>query len=124
MNATVPDCLITDYEHLTEKLELPDPKDRHVLAAAIVARADVIVTYNLKDFPAAILAPYEIEAQHPDEFILCQIDLHPGLIFKWIKAHRESLKNPPKNINEYLALLQNAQLTQTASRLQEFKALL
>lgn len=50
MNANVRDCLVTGYEPLIDGLTLPDPDDRHVLAAAIRASADVIVTFNLKDF--------------------------------------------------------------------------
>ena len=70
MNAHVRDCLVSDYEGLIPSLDLPDPDDRHVLAAAIRGRADVIVTMNLKDFPTSALAPYGIKAQHPDEFVL------------------------------------------------------
>ena len=54
INQAVPDCLITDYEPLIDELELPDPDDRHVLAAAIRAGAQAILTLNLKDFPPAI----------------------------------------------------------------------
>jgi predicted nucleic acid-binding protein len=57
LNAAVPDCLVTGYEPLIEGLKLPDAKDRHVLAAAIKAGAQVIVTRNLKDFPASDLQP-------------------------------------------------------------------
>jgi predicted nucleic acid-binding protein len=63
MNAHVRDALITNYQDLIVGLSLPDPNDRHVLAAAIKGRADVIVTYNTRDFPADILAMYEISAQ-------------------------------------------------------------
>lgn len=51
MNGAVRDCLVEGYEPLIEILELPDPDDRHVLAAAIKATAQVIVTRNIKDFP-------------------------------------------------------------------------
>ena len=61
MNEAVRDCLVTGYEDLIDSLTLPDPDDRHVLAAAIRAGASVIVTYNLKDFPAATLAQFDIE---------------------------------------------------------------
>jgi len=54
MNAHVLDCLVTGYENLIDGLTLPDPNDRHVLAAAVSADADVIVTYNLGDFPTVI----------------------------------------------------------------------
>lgn len=59
------DALVTGYEDLIPSLQLPDPNDRHVLAAAIRARADVIVTVNLRDFPSESLAPLAIEAAAP-----------------------------------------------------------
>jgi predicted nucleic acid-binding protein len=71
----LPDCLVTGYEALVESIELPDPGDRHVLAAAIKAGAHVIVTYNLRHFPSAVLQPFNIEAQHPDEFLVSLLDL-------------------------------------------------
>src|SRR6184192_1619909 len=78
MNSNVRDALVIGYEDLIEGLQLPDPDDRHVLAAAIRARADVIVTFNLADFPAARLQGYGIEAVHPDDFIVYQFDLNPS----------------------------------------------
>lgn len=68
MNSHVRDCLVTGYEPLIEGLALPDPDDRHVLGAAIRACASVIVTFNLKDFPANVLEPLGVERQHPDAF--------------------------------------------------------
>lgn len=79
MDENVRDALVEDYASLVPGLTLPDPKDRHVLAAAIVGRADVIVTFNLRDFPADTLSPFGIEAQHPDEFMRHQFDLAPDL---------------------------------------------
>ena len=96
MNEAVRDCLVTGYEDLIESLSLPDPDDRHVLAAAIRASADVIVTYNLTDFPADTLARFDIEAQHPDDFLVCLLDLAPGVVCAAVKRQRESLRNPPK----------------------------
>ena len=75
MNASVPDCLVTNYEKLAASIELPDPDDRHVVAAAIVGHADAIVTFNIRDFPEAVLRPYGIEVQYPDEFVMNQLQL-------------------------------------------------
>jgi hypothetical protein len=111
---------LSGYESLIEGLQLPDPNDRHVLAAAIRGRADVIVTMNLKDFPADVLAPFGIEAQHPDEFVLHLLDLAPGSVCKAADAHRQRLRNPPKTIDEYLDMLEAQGLTQTVSVLREY----
>ncbi|MBI3681340.1 MAG: PIN domain-containing protein [Acidobacteria bacterium] len=120
MDQHAPDALVTGYEDLIEGLQLPDPDDRHVLAAAIRGRADVIVTSNLRDFPAETLGQFGIEAQHPDEFILHLLDLAPGLVVAAARDHRESLKNPPKTVEEYLETLEAQGLTQTVSVLREY----
>ncbi len=86
MNRAVPDCLVAGYEHLIEGLDLPDPDDRHVLAAAIRAHAQAVVTFNLKDFPDHVLARYDMEPKHPDEFVLDSIDLAPGAIVQCNRA--------------------------------------
>lgn len=70
------------------------PKDRHVLAAAIVAGAQVIVTKNLKDFPAESLLPYSIEAQTPDEFLMNLFDDQPDIIAQLVHDQADALRNP------------------------------
>jgi len=67
MDKALPGALVTGHEDRIEDLTLPDPGDRHVLAAAIHARADCIVTFNVRDFPAAELETWDIEATRPDE---------------------------------------------------------
>lgn len=120
MNGHVRDCLVTGYEDLIETLELPDPDDRHVLAAAIRAGADVIVTTNLADFPGEVLARYAIEAQHPDEFIMHLLDLAPDLVCSAAKKQRESLKRPPMTVEQYLASLERHGLARTVAALRQF----
>ena len=124
MNAAVPDALITGYEPLIDSLQLPDPNDRHVLAAAIVGGADMIVTTNLRDFPDEALAPFQIEAIHPDDFVIRQFDLSPAGVCAAVKAQRASLTRPPKSVDEYLAALAATQMVQTVARLREFKDLI
>jgi predicted nucleic acid-binding protein len=124
MNEAVRECLVSGYEDLIDSLTLPDPDDRHVLAAAIRAGAEVIVTYNMKDFPGEILARFDIEAQHPDDFLLSLFDVAPGLVCGAVKRQREGLRNPPKTAEELLATLENQGLTQAVARLREFVELL
>ena len=106
MDVHVRDALVENYESLIPSLALPDPNDRHVLAAAIVGRADLIVTYNLADFPSAALALYGIEAQHPDEFLRHQFDLAPDMVCSVVHELRTGLKKPPRSVEQYLATLE------------------
>lgn len=124
MNAAVRDCLIEGYEPLIDSIELPDPADRHVVAAAIKAGADVIVTYNLKDFPKEALALHGLEAQHPDIFLAHALDLGQGVVCEAVKRCRTRNKNPPYAIDEYLTRLEKRELTQFVSGLWEFADLL
>ena len=103
MNDAIEDSLIENFEFLSDSLTLPDPDDRHVLAAAIVGHADAIVTFNLRDFPAKDATTHGIEILHPDDFLVAQYDLAPRSVLKSIKANRERLRNPPKTAVELIA---------------------
>lgn len=120
MDASVRDCLVEGYEYLIPGLTLPDEDDRHVLAAAIRSCSGVIVTFNLKDFPAATLADYHVEAQHPDEFIAHLIDLNPARVLEAVVRHRAGLKNPPKTREEYLDTLLKQGLPETVVQLRQW----
>ena len=124
MNAHVLDCLVTGYEHLLEGLSVPDLGDRHVLAAAIRCGASVIVTFNVDHFPPECLDTFDVEAQHPDEFITHLIDLAPAIVCAAAKRHRTSLKKPPKTVEEYLGALARQRLPETVNRLREFEELI
>src|SRR5262249_23869393 len=120
MNEAVRDSLVTGYEDLIATLSVPDPDDRHVPAAAIHAGADIIVTCNLTDFPAEALARFNIDAQHPDDFLVYLLDQAPGVVCAAVKRQRESLRNPPKTAEELLATLESHGLTQAVARLRRF----
>jgi predicted nucleic acid-binding protein len=122
LDAAVPDALVTGYAHLI--ITLPDPDDRHVVAAAIVGRADVIVTANLKHFPPDALAPYRLEAQHPDEFLMHQRDLAPERFLQCAKRIRARLINPPRSTDEYLASLRRVGLVLVADALEQVRSLI
>ncbi len=119
MNGAVRDCLITGYEALIPALSLPDPDDRHVLAAAITGRADLIVTSNLKDFPAASLAPFGVEARHPDDFVAGLLQLDPFPVCAAVKRQRQRLKKPAKTAEELLATLEKLAMPRTVAHLRK-----
>ncbi len=121
MDAAIPDAVITGYEPLCAELTLPDPDDRHVLAAAIRGKADVVVTFNLKDFPRAALVGYDIEAMHPDNFIADLIDLDQAAVLQAVQRHFRSLKKPPMTAQAYLELLLRQGLTQSAKLLAPYQ---
>ena len=124
MDKATRDCLVTDYEDLIPSLVLPDPNDRHVLAAAIVGHCDLIITQNLKDFPEDILKPYGIEAQHPDIFLFHQLSLSPVAFCEATQKVRARLKNPPYSVQTYLDTLAKQGLSVTVAKLEQFRDLL
>lgn len=124
MNASVLDCLVERYETIEGTLQLTDEDDRHVLAAAIVSGADAIVTFNLKDFPTAVLEPFDIEAQHPDEFLQHQFGLNAASMVVAAQACRRRLKRPPLTVEQYLGTLERQSLPQTVAGLLPFAAVI
>jgi predicted nucleic acid-binding protein len=119
MAEAVPDCLVTGYEPIIAGLELPDVDDRHVLAAAIHSSAQAIVTFNLRDFPADRLAPFGIEAVHPDDFVLDSIDLRSGAVCAEVEDQARTLRNPPRTLAELLDTLHANGLVRSVARLRE-----
>ena len=117
MNAAFPDAEVANYQSLIPALTLPDPDDRHVLAAALRSQAHVIVTANLKDFPAPYLATFDIERQHPDAFITNLISLAPKKALAAFRRQVAYLKNPPKTAAQVLDSLRKSGLTTTADQL-------
>ncbi len=117
MDSHVLDAVVSGYEPLVDSLTLPDPGDRHVLAAAIHCGADVIVTSNLKDFPDSELSRFGIEAQKPDDFIIHLIDLHPNEVLNAFEKQRAGLRNPVQTAEQLLSTLRRNGLTKTVSTL-------
>ena len=122
MDFHFPASLIQGYEPIIPKLTLPDPKDRHVLAVAVHAKAEFIVTFNLKDFPKTVLQLFGIEALSPDEFVFRIIQELPHLVLSTIKKHRLKLINPSKTAAEYIATLEKQKLPKTVAFLREHEA--
>lgn len=119
MDAIFPDALVDRFQALIAGLTLPDPSDRHVLAAAVHVGAAVIVTYNLRDFPVSELAKFGIEAWHPDEFVEFFLNSEIDAALDAIREHRARLRQPPKTQTEYIDMLMNKlQMPRTGQILQ------
>jgi len=124
MDRAIPDACVYDFEDLITGLSLPDTNDRHVLAAAIRCGAGVIVTFNLKDFPDTCLAPYGVEAQHPDEFVENLFHLDQAVVIAAAQRQRQQLKLPPMEVEPFLDLLRRQGLVESVRALSAYRAIL
>lgn len=105
MTRSFPDAIVTGYESLIDGMA-NDPKDRHVLAATVRANAEVLVTFNMSDSPEPALKPYDVIAIHPDEFLLDQLDLYPGVTLEVLRQQAASYRRVPNTVSGILVLLE------------------
>ena len=124
MDRAIPDAVVKGHEILINDLVLPDPDDRHVLAAAIRCHASVIVTFNENEFPADALDSFGLEAQHPDVFAQNLFDLDQAAVITAAQRQRRQLKSPPIDVDRYLEILGKQGLSQTAAALAAFRTVL
>lgn len=104
MNRAFPDALVTGYEALIDEMT-NDPKDRHVLAAAVRGGAEVLVTENLRDFPPGTLSPYDLQVVSQDAFLLDQLDLRPAEVIDALRRQVSRYHREPRTIGALLAIL-------------------
>lgn len=116
MREAFPFADVEGYEALIPVMS-NDPKDRHVLAAAVRSDAHTIVTSNLKDFPSESLAPWDIEAVHPDQFLLSQLDLGPRKVIEVLNTQVSENRYPPRSANELFASLRRCGVPDFADEL-------
>jgi len=124
MNKTFGDACVTGYESIIDGLNLPDQDDRHVLAAAIRSNSEVIVTYNLVDFPSINLAEFDIEALHPDEFLSDLFDLNHALVLEAVRMQRSHLRNPSLTADQFLQSLLQLGLPKTVTELEKYRLMI
>lgn len=117
MDNAFPDAEVRKFQQFIQSIELPDPDDRHVLAAGISCHADVIVTFNLKDFPDASLQEYAIEAVHPDQFVADLVNFDEENSATAFHHQVERLKDPPKSPDDVLNALKQNELHKTVNLL-------
>lgn len=119
MDQAIDHDLIEGYERHIVNLTLPDPDDRHVLAAAIEAGAEIVLTYNLRDFPAAVLSNFGISALHPDEFLCQQMTAEPMLVMEMIEKMRVKRKRPEISQEQLLSKLARLSIPEFVRMLRE-----
>lgn len=116
MRRAFPEAEVHDYQSLVGACsELPDPNDRHVLAAALRTQAQAIVTENMKHFPSRMLEEQGLEVRSADDFIADTIALDEGRAVAAIREMRERLKNPAISAEIMLRSMEAHSLTETAS---------
>ena len=118
MNRNADRSVVTDYEHWIPGISLPDPDDRHVLAAAIESESSWIVTFNQRHFPASALSAYGVEAILPDTFLCKLFEDNPNGFLRAVEGLRNSLKNPPLSGEQLLQNWRNVGLPRLAELLQ------
>ena len=124
IEAAFPESLVAGYEVFEGNLDLPDPDDNHVLAAAISSSASVIVTDNLGDFPAEVLAPHAIDAISADDFLADTIEIDPPEAILALQRMRERFENPAIDAPALIHKSEAQGLLQVATLMKEYKSFL
>ncbi len=124
MNHFFPKANITGYEYLIDDLDLPDPDDRHVLAAAIHAACGYIVTEDRKHFPLVALESYGVIRLRPDDFLLMLLHSNPDDFIDAVRVVMARLTSPPYSVEEYLTMRTQDGLVNTVKELRKFAHLL
>ena len=115
MRRSFPDAVVTGHRDLESAMTC-DPKDRHVLAAAVRADVEVLVTANLRDFPPASVEPYDLTVLHPDDFLLDQLDLYPERTPIAVTRQAAAKNRPPMTVGGLLDALARCGVPEFAAK--------
>lgn len=116
MSDALPMAPVRGYEQYLPAISLPDPNDCHVLAAAIVARASLILTWNFRHFPSNELEKFGVRAETPDAFLSDVYDQVPELTIGSLANARRNLTKTKVSSSDFINILANQKLTQLANR--------
>lgn len=117
MNLAFPDANIEDFDELIANINLPDSEDRHEVACAMKSKSEMIITFNLKDFPDQELSKFGMKAIRPDDLILNLLSTSPQLVCKGFRKMINRLQNPIKTEKEILASLKKCSFTKGITEL-------
>lgn len=124
MEQALPEALVGKFHHHIEAISLPDPDDRHVVAAAIETKASHILTWNLRDFPATELRKHRLIRETPDGFLVGIYDEAPELVIGSLSNARRNLSKTGTSAQDFLELLLKQGFTKLARRLRSHTAAL
>jgi predicted nucleic acid-binding protein len=122
MNEALPAAMVNGYENHVAVVNLPDPNDRHVVAAGIAANATVILTWNLRHFPAKELKKFGLRKETPDAFLSDLYDEIPDLMIGSLANVRRNLTKTRVSASDLINILSSQKLTQLARRVQKHVA--
>jgi predicted nucleic acid-binding protein len=122
MEHALPTATVVDYEKHIPAVVLPDPNDRHVVAAAIAAKASLIVTWNLRDFPIATLEKHGLRRLSPDTFLADLYDKVPQLVVSSLANARRNLRRTDTSAASFIDILTHHKLARLANRVEKHLA--
>lgn len=120
MDKAFPEAAVTGYASLIDAMTC-DANDRHVLAAAVKSRCEVLVTFNVRHFTSASTAPFHIEAVTPDAFLLDQLDLYPAMVHRALVAQVTVARRPPTTMGQLLGRLARADVPESAEEARRYE---
>jgi PIN domain-containing protein len=119
MNDALPTATVSGYKDHIQAVNLPDPDDRHVVAAGIAAGASVILTWNLRHFPVKELKKFGLRKETPDAFLADLYDKIPDLTIGSLAHARQNLSKTRVSASHFIDILNNQKLAQLAKRVQK-----
>jgi predicted nucleic acid-binding protein len=118
MGRAFPKALVGGSLEIAAGIDVPDPDDAHVVAAAIQGRADAIVTANVSDFPIAALRVRGIDVVHPDLFLAERSGLSPKALARIVAEQAAHSRNPPREASDVLMMLAKTGISRFATLIQ------
>lgn len=119
MDIALPEATVTGYEKHIETVDLPDPDDRHVAAAAIEAGASMIVTWNLRHFPVGELKKHRLVRQSPDGFLVGLYEQASDMLIGSLSNARRNLSRSRVSASDFVAILRDQRLAKLAARIEK-----